>query len=516
MLSVALSLTCEVSGQAGGLVAPNDFARQPAAESPGRKVLASGTESSAPAGQLQWQADLSAARQKAKSSGKLIFIDLYTDWCGWCKRLDRDTYSDAAVQEFLDGKFVLVKLDGEDGGQGEAAVKRYGVDGYPCLIVLDPASDAFAIHTGYLRPPEFRRRITELINDLSPTSKLLKSAASVWQSKGPAAAEKVYKEAWSQVKQFKNADAAYVQAVSELAEFYVQTGQFAEAERLLSEAIERGKTTQGFARLDLAALHAQLGVCGLEASQYKEAISSLKAALALVDPAKEPPLAVLIRQNLGSAFERDGQKNEAEQEYKAALELATAKGAPPAVIADLAGDYGTYLRERGRLSDAEKAYERGLKSVGPGSRLAPLRLTAALAIVRARQGRKAEAEQLCAQTKRVFDVVSRFSRRSVDGKLQAAYAARAIGQCCGELGDVEGADLFYKRAMSFDDEVRGMNNPGYLSDHTELADVYLKAGQKSMAEHYYALALKIATNIYGSRHSETARIEKLLAQARTQ
>lgn len=47
-------------------------------------------------------------------ANKPIFIDVYTDWCGWCKRLDQTTFSDPKVVEYMNATFLNVKLDGEE------------------------------------------------------------------------------------------------------------------------------------------------------------------------------------------------------------------------------------------------------------------------------------------------------------------------------------------------------------------------------------------------------------------
>ena len=50
----------------------------------------------------------------ASEQGKRkIFIDVYTDWCGWCKRMDATTFSDPAVAEILQNKFYPVKFNAE-------------------------------------------------------------------------------------------------------------------------------------------------------------------------------------------------------------------------------------------------------------------------------------------------------------------------------------------------------------------------------------------------------------------
>lgn len=51
-----------------------------------------------------------AAREKAP---KKIVVDMYTDWCGWCKVMDRDTFTDSAVIDYINNHYYAVKLNAE-------------------------------------------------------------------------------------------------------------------------------------------------------------------------------------------------------------------------------------------------------------------------------------------------------------------------------------------------------------------------------------------------------------------
>ena len=55
-----------------------------------------------------------AAISLNKENPKPILIDVYTDWCGWCKKMDRDTYSNKTIVKTINDNFYAVKLDGEE------------------------------------------------------------------------------------------------------------------------------------------------------------------------------------------------------------------------------------------------------------------------------------------------------------------------------------------------------------------------------------------------------------------
>lgn len=63
------------------------------------------------AAQVNWHTIDDAAQ--AKIGTRIYFVDFYTSWCGWCKKMDRDTFSDPTVQKILNKYYYPVKFDAE-------------------------------------------------------------------------------------------------------------------------------------------------------------------------------------------------------------------------------------------------------------------------------------------------------------------------------------------------------------------------------------------------------------------
>lgn len=79
---------------------------------------------------------LEALKQKAKAENKLIMIDAYTTWCGPCKWMASNTFTNKTVGNFFNSKFVNAKIDMEK-GEGLLIAKKYDVNVYPTILFIN-------------------------------------------------------------------------------------------------------------------------------------------------------------------------------------------------------------------------------------------------------------------------------------------------------------------------------------------------------------------------------------------
>ncbi|MDA3819676.1 MAG: DUF255 domain-containing protein, partial [Candidatus Delongbacteria bacterium] len=61
---------------------------------------------------IQWM-DLETAIEKQKQNPKIILVDMYTDWCGWCKKLEKETFNHPEIAAYINRNFHPVKFNAE-------------------------------------------------------------------------------------------------------------------------------------------------------------------------------------------------------------------------------------------------------------------------------------------------------------------------------------------------------------------------------------------------------------------
>lgn len=93
--------------------------------------------------------DWDKALQTAKAENKLVFLDIYATWCGPCKMLKKYTFTDSAVGDFFNNKFINVSVDGEK-GVGPRLAQQYSIEGYPTLVVADATGKPVLLTAGFI------------------------------------------------------------------------------------------------------------------------------------------------------------------------------------------------------------------------------------------------------------------------------------------------------------------------------------------------------------------------------
>ncbi len=99
-------------------------------------------------------------RQIADDQGRLIFIDLYTDWCGPCKMMDRDVFTNDKLSVYFNSNLVNYKVNAEK--KGITLAKKYGVDSYPTMLFVDKNGNLIYRQVGAISHHELLTKAQEV------------------------------------------------------------------------------------------------------------------------------------------------------------------------------------------------------------------------------------------------------------------------------------------------------------------------------------------------------------------
>lgn len=123
---------------------------------------------------LSWEDAMSMMEEHPKK----LFIDVYTEWCGWCKRMDSSTFQDPAVADYINEHFYAVKFDAEmkreilfkkqkfkyvkSGRRGVHTLAYSLLEGkmsYPSFVTLNETFDRIAISPGYKNADQLMKEL---------------------------------------------------------------------------------------------------------------------------------------------------------------------------------------------------------------------------------------------------------------------------------------------------------------------------------------------------------------------
>ena len=129
-------------------------------------------------GGLKWTTFDKIARSGENKGNKKYLVDVYTEWCGWCKVMDKKTFTDPKVQEYLRENFHIVKFDAEQKETVKFKEKDYkyipggrkGINqlalellgnrmSYPTLVYLDENLNKITASPGYKKPDQLMKEL---------------------------------------------------------------------------------------------------------------------------------------------------------------------------------------------------------------------------------------------------------------------------------------------------------------------------------------------------------------------
>ena len=132
---------------------------------------------------MSWNEAVTASTE----SPKMIFVDTYTDWCGWCKKMDASTFSDPVISKYMNENYYSVKMDAEmkdtidfNGYQfvnpnpnGRRSTHQLAASlldnklSYPSFVILTPKFERMQILPGYKSAKDFEPIIRYFVEGAS-------------------------------------------------------------------------------------------------------------------------------------------------------------------------------------------------------------------------------------------------------------------------------------------------------------------------------------------------------------
>jgi len=451
--------------------------------------------------QICWQNNLGEGCNQARSDHKRVLVDVYTNRCGWCTLLERSTYVDPVLVQFLKKEFICVKVTGDSGQQGRHLARTYGIKGFPCIVVLEPNGREVGKFYGYRNPQNFVFELKRIMGvtptdsgcapgtlqqgpagslrtaEQTPAAPVRRAEPLSDDQRGPnnlELAKKLVSEAQSYLRQ-----GASVDRLSELNEsegLVVKSGpeRAAVPGQSVSAAINQGRDRRLYGQVSVTRYgHSD----GTPARLDRDVLISPPFILGLqtlfTNPANE------------SVFRRD----------LTAAEEQAAKGVTNSgLVVEAADRLAFNCAYQGKLSEAERFYKRAIEALETAPRLtkrtieAPetttnfchcWRLNACmhnLAVVYGMEGKFAEAERFCSQV--LAERAGDTSDRSLaDNLYLSAWRISDLAMLSEGEHDYVRAERLYKKSLAILEALVGPDNRCSSWQLRYLATFYEKQGR---------------------------------------
>lgn len=110
---------------------------------------------------IHWHTSTREAFAEAKATNKPVMMDIYADWCGYCKALDKDTFPDPKVKAIAQ-KMICLRLNSERPA-GASWARTFKIHGYPTILFFSPEKEEIHRTSGYMNAADFTGEMVEAL-----------------------------------------------------------------------------------------------------------------------------------------------------------------------------------------------------------------------------------------------------------------------------------------------------------------------------------------------------------------
>ncbi len=113
--------------------------------------ISAGTAASDPSADINWRT-FDEAQKEAQTDSRKFLLYFYTDWCGYCRKLEKNTFVDKKIAAYVNQNFIPVRINSE---KRPKIAARYRISGVPNLRFLTAKGEDIAHWPGYIEADRF-------------------------------------------------------------------------------------------------------------------------------------------------------------------------------------------------------------------------------------------------------------------------------------------------------------------------------------------------------------------------
>jgi len=105
---------------------------------------------------IKWEQAPRRAAESSKETSRPVMLYVTADYCGYCRKLEKETWADSTVAKLVNERFIPLKVDGT---REQRLVKTLEIDGFPAVIILSPEGEVLGRVDGYVGSKDMLARL---------------------------------------------------------------------------------------------------------------------------------------------------------------------------------------------------------------------------------------------------------------------------------------------------------------------------------------------------------------------